>query len=195
MKYLKNFTGVLCASLMVMSLAFAFSSCSNDDDNNNTTGVFTFSSNSVEVITGKTATVSVSGGTAPYTVSTGDAKIATAQIDKSNITVTGVKDGSTSLIVTDKNKNVGKIFIVVKNAAASLTFDKSSVSIAKDKEDVVTVSGGTVPYTATVKDAAIATATVKDAKVTVKGLKAGTTTITVADKDKKYSGVISVTIK
>jgi len=35
---------------------------------------------------------------------------------------------------------------------------------------------------------------VKDDKLTIKGVKAGTTTITVADKDKK-TGTLSVTVK
>ncbi len=65
----------------------------------------------------------------------------------------------------------------------------------ESKEAVVTVSGGTAPYAAESKDAAVASAIVNDDKITVKGLKAGTTTITVTDKDKKNSGTVTVTVK
>ena len=44
------------------------------------------------------------------------------------------------------------------------------------------------------KDKNIATAMEKDGKITVKGVKAGTTTITVMDKD-KASGTFTVTVK
>ena len=94
----------------------------------------------------------------------------------------------------NKNKNSGKITVTVK-AVSGLDFDKKSVTINVEKEDVVTIKGGTAPYTVESKDSKIATASVKDDKVTIKGVKAGTTTITVADKDKKNSGTISVTIK
>ena len=39
----------------------------------------------VEVAPGKTATVTVSGGTAPFTVTSSDSKIATAKADKNTI--------------------------------------------------------------------------------------------------------------
>ena len=68
--------------------------------------------------------------------------------------------------------------------------DKAKTSIAVGKEDVVNISGGTTPYTAASKDDKIATATVKDAKLTIKGVKVGSTTITITDKNKKTATVV-----
>lgn len=197
MKNFKKISGLLYLSLVALTLAFV--SC-DDDDDNNSSGIFKFSPDKVEVVTGKTATVSVTGGTTPYTVASSDDKIATAVIDKSTITITGVKAGAATITLTDKNKNTGKITVTVKDATPNeLDLSQKDATVATsadvDKEVVVTIKGGVAPYTAESKDAAIATATVKDDKVTVKGIKAGTTTITVADKDKKNSGTISVTIK
>ena len=47
---------------------------------------------------------------------------------------------------------------------------------------------------ATAKDTKIATVTIKDRKIIIKGVKAGSTSVTVTDKDKK-AGTISVTVK
>ena len=80
------------------------------------------------------------------------------------------------------------------DAAKTLTFDKKEIEVKATESAVVTIKSGVAPYTAEVKDKTIATATVEADKVTVKGVKAGTTTITVTDKDKK-TGTISVTIK
>ena len=44
------------------------------------------------------------------------------------------------------------------------------------------------------KDTKIATATVKDGKIIIKGVKAGSTSVTVTDKNKK-TGTISITVK
>ena len=108
--------------------------------------------------------------------------------------MTGVKKGQATLTVTDKNKKMASLSIVVKDAASVLSFDKEAVSVDTKKTVNVEVKSGTAPYTVVSKDAKTATATVKDKIVTITGVKAGTTTITVADKDKK-TGVITVTVK
>lgn len=186
---MKKFSSITCLSLVLSVLTFAFISCSDDDDDNKSN--FKFNPDKVEVEIGKTAEVSVSGGTVPYTVASSDSKIATVSIDSSKIKITGVKVGKATILVTDKEKKTGSIAVtVVKN----LDFDKKTVSLTTGKEDVVTVKNGTAPYTVQVKDSKIATATVKDDKVTIKAVKAGTTTVTVIDKD-KTNGVITVTIK
>ncbi|MFV0536427.1 MAG: Ig-like domain-containing protein [Dysgonomonas sp.] len=198
MKNFKKISDLFCLSLVALTLVFAFASCGDDDDDK-VNNILKFTPDKIQVAVEKTATVTVSGGTSPYTVASSDDKTATVKIDKSTITVTGVKQGTATITVTDKNKNTGKVTVTVTAAASELDLSKSPATVAASvsvgKEDVVTIKGGVAPYTAESKDAAIATATIKDDKVTIKGVKAGTTTITVADKDKKNSGTISVTIK
>ncbi len=172
--------------------AVVFTSCDNDNDTKKSG--LKLSASTATVAPGQSASIVVGNGTAPYKATSSDANIATAKVDSKTIIITGVKVGSALVTVTDANNLSGKIVVSVKEAAQTLSFDKSSVSIENGKEDVVTVKSGTAPYTATVKDQSIASATVKDAKITVKGLKAGTTTITVADKN-KTTGTFTVTVK
>lgn len=167
--------------------AATMASCSKDDDNKS----MTFSASKVVVAKDSTKTVSVSNCTTPLTAKSSDSTIATAIVKDATITVKGVKVGSAIITVTDKNKQTGSFSVVVNEA---LSFSKTSAAASVGKEDTVTVSNGTAPYTAVVKDTKIATATVTDSKIAVKGIKAGTTTITVTDKN-KLAGVINVTIK
>ena len=179
------------ACLSLAALVFNFASCKKE---NNIKKELKFSpSNKVEVTVGNSATVTVSGGTTPYTAASSNAKVATVTVDKSSITIKGVEKGTATVSVTDKEKNRGKITVTVKESG--LTFDKSAVEVNVNQEAVVTVTGGTAPYAAESKNAETASATVDGNKITVKGLKTGTTTITVTDKDKKNSGTISVTVK
>lgn len=194
MKSFKKISGLFYLCLIALILPFTLASC-DDDDDDKVASVLKFSADKPEVVVGKTAAVTVSGGTAPYTVASSDQKIATVTVDKTAITITGVKVGTATIAVTDKNKIAGKISVTVKEAAAGLEFDKKTVAVDVAKEDIVTIKSGVAPYAAESKDSKIATVTVKDAKVTIKGVKAGTTTITVTDKDKKNSGTISVTVK
>lgn len=176
--------------LSLAALAFTFVSCDKDDK----VDVLNFSADKVVVEVGKSATVTVSGGTTPYAVTSSDPKIATAAVDNSTITITGVAKGAVSVTVKDKNNNSKALSVTVRDAVG-IDFDKTSTTVAVGKEDIITIKGGVAPYTAEVKDASIATATIKDDKVTVKGVKAGTTTITVTGKDKKNSGTITVTVQ
>lgn len=137
------------------------------------------------------ANVTIGNGTQPFTVKSTDEKVATVKVDKNVMTVTGVKEGKASITVTDKNKRFGTISV---NVITPLAFDKTSLNIAVGKEDVVNIKTGQAPYTVNVKDNKIATATVKDAKITIKGVKAGTTTVNVLDKN-KLAGTITVTVK
>ena len=190
MKKLKTLSGLLCLSFALV--AFTFTSC--DDDENVKKELKFTPSNKVEVAAGQVATVTVSNGTTPFTLTPGDVKIATATVDKSTITLTGVEKGTTTITITDKENANGKIAVTVTEAKG-LDLDKKTLEVAVNAEQVVTITGGTTPYMVKSKDTAIATAAVTDNKVTIKGLKAGTTTITVSDKEMKKSGLVIVTVK
>lgn len=177
---------------MMMSIcSLAFTSCGDDDEPNN---ILKFSAEKVEVAPSKTATVTIKGGAAPFTVASSDSKVASASVSGSTITVTGVKAGNAIISVSDKSKLSGKFTVIVKDGASALTVDKASVNVAVKKSETITVSGGTAPYTATSKDNKTATASVKDNKISITGVKAGKTTVTITDKDKK-SITVDVTVK
>lgn len=98
----------------VLSLAsLAMTSCDKDDDIKVPT-LLKFNPTNPEVVVGKTATVSIKGGTAPYTANSKDAGIATASAKDATITIKGIKAGKTTITVTDKNKKSGTISVTVK---------------------------------------------------------------------------------
>ena len=161
---------------MMMAIAclgsVIFTSCSKDD--NGAAPLLKFSAAKAELAPGASTQVTINNGTQPFTAKSTDEKVATVQVDKNKLTIKGIKDGPASIIVTDKNKMTGSVVVKV---ATPLTFDKATTTIQVNKEDVVTIKTGTAPYSAQVKDNKIATASVKDAKITIKGVKAGTTTV------------------
>ena len=188
---MKSFiSSVVMAALCLGS--FVFTSCDKND--NKTPDPLTFSVSKAEVEVGKTVEVTVKNGTQPFTVKSSDEKIATVTVDKEKITVTGVAEGTATINVTDDAKAIGSFTVEVKAASEKLEFDKAEVSVGVGKEDVVTVKSGTAPYTVKVADEAVATATVNEAAITVKGVKVGTTTVTVTDKDGK-TGEVAIKVE
>lgn len=184
------FSSVVTAALCLCS--FAFVSCNKNE--NKTPDPLTFSVTKAEVEVGKTVKVTVKNGTQPFTVKSSDEKIATVKVEKEKITVTGVAGGAATISVVDKNQRTGSFTVTVKAAAEKLEFDKAEVTVGVEKEEVVTVKSGTAPYTVKVTDVAVATAIVKEAAITVKGVKAGTTTLTVTDKDGK-TGEVAIKVE
>lgn len=177
---------------MMAVASTVMTSCDNDDDES--VDALKFGAKSISVAPGESVSTTVSGGTAPYTVATSNKDIAEGQAANSTITISGKKAGKAILTVTDKNNLAGRITVTVADASKSLKLDKSSLSLAAGKSETISVKNGTQPFTATPADKSIATATVSGAKIEVKAVKAGKTTIAVADKN-KLSATITVEVK
>ncbi|HBG42827.1 MAG TPA: hypothetical protein DDZ96_00715 [Porphyromonadaceae bacterium] len=176
--------------LSVMLVCLFVASCDKEDDKKN----LTLNPSSVEVEIAKTVDVAVSGGTSPYTVTPTDKTTAELTVSGSKISVKGVKAGKATFTVKDKDNNSATLSVTVKDAAV-LKFTPAKVEKLEEGKTVeVTVAGGEAPYAAEPKDKTVATATVTDAKITVTGVKAGTTEITVTDKDKKNSATFAVEV-
>lgn len=191
MKNFKKLSALFFLSVIMLSASLA--SCSDDDDKK--VGTLTFDLEKVEVAVGEKATINVKDGEAPYTTIVKDKELAAAEVEKDVITITGVSKGETTLVVTDSKLRTGTITILVKKSG--IDFDKEEVTLKVDAEEVVAILGGTAPYKPTVEKEDIASATIVDGenKLTIKGLKAGTTLITVTGIDKKNIGTLSVTVE
>ena len=180
---------VLCLSTLT------FASCDDDNDAPTPSDELKLSATKVKVAPESTARIIVKNGTKPYTVKSGDTEVVAATVSQDTITVLGVAEGSTTVLVSDSNQKMASIVVTVKNTIpAGLTFDQTAATVGVDKEVVFSILSGTAPYTVKSDNEKVATATVKDNKITVKGIKAGTTTLGVVDKDKK-TGTLLVTVK
>ena len=103
--------------LMTILLASAlFAACSSDDD---PVPALKFDPAAVEVVVeGDAATVTVSEGTAPYTIVVAEveegADVIEATIDEEGkITISGVAEGTSTITVTDANGVKGEIEVTV----------------------------------------------------------------------------------
>lgn len=187
---------ILGTMLLMTTLlgSVTFASCSDDDDDTPKTTTLKFSKASVNVMVGKTDTLKVTNGTQPFTAKSGSEAIAKVTTKADSIFVTGVKTGTVAIVVTDNNKNTGRLAATVKKVATTLKFSKTSVEVAAGKTETLKVTNGTQPFTVKSSDASIATVKVDKDEITVTGVKAGSVSIVVTDKDKN-TGSVPVKVK
>lgn len=114
-----KFTAALlcCAALTVTT------SCTDDDEKQ---PALTFTPGTATIAADSTARILVSGGTAPYTATTGDEQTATAAMAGDTLLVTGIKAGRAVLTVGDTNRLSGRFVVEVQEAPAAPSSDQVS---------------------------------------------------------------------
>lgn len=186
----KNFFR-FAAMAAVAALAMSFTSCNKNDG---PTKSIKCNPSTVSIEVGKTADVELTGGTEAYTVKSSDDETATATVNKSTITVTGVKEGNATINITDANKLLAALPVTVTAKTEDITLDKDSAEVSVGETVDVAIKTGTSPFSAVSNDTKIATVSVNDKTVTIKGEEAGSTTVTITDKNEK-TATITVTVK
>ncbi|MCX6136169.1 MAG: hypothetical protein NTV54_01555, partial [Ignavibacteriales bacterium] len=159
----------------------------------------TASVNPLTVNAGSSGTTTISGGTAPYSITTQPtSSIATASINSSVVTVNGVAAGSTSLVVSDNSspKKTVTLSVTVTSSSTSLTASVNPVTVNAGGTGTTTISGGTTPYSITTQPTnSIATASINSNVVTINGVATGSTSLVVSDNSSpKKSVTVSITI-
>ena len=166
--------------LIMAAMAIILTSCKEDPD----PVAPSFSPDAVSVIEGSSATVSITAGSAPFTVQISSASVATASVDGRTITVTGVSAGSATINVTGSDGGFATLAVTVTQRAINdPVLSVTSVDLEMAETATVTISGGTPAFTVSSSDAAIATASVSGTTVSVKGISGGTALITVTGSD------------
>ena len=149
---------------------------------------------SVSVGVGNSINLTMSGGTAPYSIQTQpDSTISLALMNNNVLTLVGSATGNTSVTLQDSAGNTINLNIVVGNAETPLAVSPTSISANVASAGTVTISGGTAPYSITTPaSSSIASVLVSNNNtLSVLGVAAGTTSVTIQDS---YSPAETITI-
>ncbi len=138
-----------------------------------------------------TAEVNILNGNGNYKITVADENIATASLEGTHITFTGIKNGSTTATVMDWTKHSTVITLKVKEDF-DLKLDKSELIMIKDvtAPQVVSIMSGNGGYQveSSLPEVAAAELTTED-KVQITALTVGIADITVTDADGKKATV------
>ena len=129
-----------------------------------------------------------------YFTSNSDATVATADVSLGILTINALKRGQTTIWVTSKADDRKEVQVYVYDADELIILPESNVNAKVNSNTILSILKGDGNYTAVPANPSIATATIlTDSKITVRGLTAGSTTITVSDGSGK-SAIIDVEI-
>ncbi|KXB82878.1 bacterial group 2 Ig-like protein, partial [Prevotella sp. DNF00663] len=154
----------------------------------------TLNPTSITLTSLQTKNVEIKNGTAPYEAKVANDEIARVRVDNKDnyIAVTGLREGTTEIVVTDKNMKTGKVTVTTRNPQP-ITVSKANVTLSVGKSERVNIQSGRYPYKAVAADKSVVEVSVTDATITIKALKEGRTDVTVTDKV-GAKGRIAVTV-
>ncbi len=127
--------------------------------------------------------VKIKNGTAPYKATVANSKIAGVRVneEENKIVVTGYNDGTTEIVVIDKNMKTGTVKVTTHNPQP-IRVSKANVILSVGKSERVNIQSGRFPYKAEAVDKSVVEVSVTDATITIKALKEGKTDVNVTDK-------------
>lgn len=149
----------------------------------NVNSIFTTAPSAVTIAVGSSPAYQIGGGSAPYSISSSNTAIATATLNGTNFTITGVATGSANIIVKDAAGNPVTIAVSVGTGATVALFSTAptAISLAPGAAPVYVVGGGTAPYFATSSDTRVATAVIAGGTVTITAVAAGSAVVRLVD--------------
>ena len=177
--------------LLFFAALFAFSGVFAQSADENS-GSLQLSPTSVSMKVGNTSTIKVSKASGRVAVSSGDSTVVTATYANNVVTLKALKSGSASIKVNDRSLSRSVRVTVSAASAAGLSVSPPALSLTVGGVASIAVSNASGEVKASSSNTTIATVTYASGTASVKGLKAGTSTVTL--KDSKTSKMVAVTV-
>ena len=123
----------------------------------------------------------ISGGRAPYSISSSNVAVASVGMNGSRFVITGIAGGKTSVVLKDSVGAALTLDVTVGSATALFTTATPQVNIAAGVTRSYVVVGGSAPYTTSTSDSSVATAVLTRNTLEVAALKPGAVNVVVRD--------------
>lgn len=151
-----------------------------------TSPLYTTAPANITIGVGAPIPYTLGGGTAPYTVTSSNAGVASVTFGANSFTVTGMATGSGVLVIRDSLGATLNVNVTVGTGSGVPLFTTapSSVTTTPGTVTTFTAGGGTAPYTVTSSDNAVLTVTPNStftSSFTITGVAAGSATVAVRD--------------
>jgi hypothetical protein len=156
----------------------------------------TTAGSAITIEMGATQSFRIVGGAPGYTATSGNTNIAAASALGSTLTITGIKPGSTTVLVRDGVGTTVNIAVTVTTVGnlALFTTAPTSLTVPIGGTSVFSVGGGLAPFAVSSSNPGVATVTLIDSTLTIQGIRNGTASINIRDSLGTALPAIAVTV-
>ena len=151
--------------------------------NTSSGGSITLSQNNLWLLAGQASSITVSGGSMPYSVAGYSENTLKASFNNNVLTVTGVNAGSASVSVCSSGGGCVILSVLVSGSSSSgttsLSLSQSSISLATGKNATVAITGNGSYFVAYNTSSTVASATITGSNIVVNALDAGSTDVSI----------------
>lgn len=137
------------------------------------------------VVLGGTQSFTITGGKAPYKISSSNSSVAQVLISGSNFSITGIASGTTTVVISDAAQQTSNIAVTVGPVLELYSDAPSTINMSPGTAITYTVGGGAPGYTVNSTDIRIASAVMTGTKLTITASAVGVATVTVRDSEGK----------
>ncbi|WP_020481114.1 Ig-like domain-containing protein [Methylomonas sp. MK1] len=148
--------------------------------------------NSVEILVGEIAKVAVTKSSGSISVKSSNTSVATVSYASGIASIKGVKAGSATITVRDRESSKRVEVKVISAPSSVLTISPAVVAVNVGGSTTVTVTNASGTVSVQSSDNSVATVSYANNLATVKGIKAGSATVTI--RDSKTSKTVAVTV-
>lgn len=151
-------------------------------------GGFTLSERVVSVLPGASKTISISGGTGPYSAASISPLVAGVSVNGNGLTITGLSEGVNASVKVFDSKGATQTALVTVSAPmpsatglALFSNMPSNLSLRPRNSVTYTLGGGSPPYNVTSSNSAVLSGQIRGAALILQPGIAGNATLTVTD--------------
>lgn len=165
--------------------------------NTSSGGSITLSQNNLWLLAGQASSITVSGGSMPYSVTGYSENILKASFNNNVLTVTGVNAGSASVSVCSSGGGCVILSVLVSGSSSSgttsLSLSQSSLALDTGKNATVAITGNGSYFVAYNTSSSVASATITGSNIVVNALDAGSTDVSICQNGGQCA-VLKVTV-
>lgn len=146
--------------------------------------LFVTAPSSISMAIGKQNTYSISGGKAPYTVSSSNTSVANSSAIAGAMTISSIASGSAQILIFDATGASVTISLTVEPGSSPLslyTTAASNITMASNSTVSYAIGGGTPPYQLSTNNPTVATATLNNSSFSINSIAAGSAKISIFD--------------
>ena len=176
MMFIRHLATCFCLAALLTACGGGYEGTANPIDSS-TSALKVVSNATLTLVPTELTRLEVTGGTRPYTATSGNTAVALASITDGTLSIAAVKGDTVpvNVTVTDAKGAKATVTVTVTNSPQQGTFTISSreISIQPGATRTLSISGGQAPFSATSLSPNIATVTVSGTTLTITGVSEG----------------------